>query len=291
MYAIMGVNGRVGGTVAAALLQRGHRVRAISRSQSRAEAWRARGAELKLADSADETALTEALRGADSVFVMIPPFFAPQRGFPETTAIMRSIRGALDAARPGRIVCLSSVGAQHSEATGLIQQSHILEQALADLDVPRAFLRAAWFMENAAWDVPQARERGVIDSFLQPTSRSIPMVATADIGQLAASLLTERWTGRRIVELEGPARVSPDDIASAFSAALRRDVRAEPIPRSTWPARFLAEGTEWPAPRCEMLDGCNSGWIDFEGVPVRGRKTLEEVVRSMVGDVEREAET
>jgi hypothetical protein len=103
--------------------------------------------------------------------------------------------------------------------------------------------------------------------------------------------MTDAWIDRRIVELEGPARVSPDDIAAAFSVALRRNVRAEPVPRSAWPARFGAEGTAWPAPRCEMLDGFNSGWIDFEGVPVRGRTTLEEVVQQMVGEVEKEAET
>jgi NAD(P)H dehydrogenase (quinone) len=288
MYAIMGVNGRVGGTVARALLERGHRVRAIVRSESRAGLWHERGAEPEVADSADETALTKALRDVVGVFVMIPPFFAPQRGFPETTEIVRVIRRAIEVTRPRRIVCLSSVGAQHEEATGLIQQSHILEQKLADLDTPQAFLRAAWFMENASWDLPPARERGLIDSYLQPTARRIPMVATEDIGTMAASLLTESWTGRRVVELEGPARVSPDDIAAAFSVALRREVRAEPIPRSAWPARFRAQGTQWSAPRCEMLDGFNSGWIDFEGVPVRGRTTLEEVVRSMVAGGKRD---
>lgn len=42
------------------------------------------------------------------------------------------------------------------------------------------------------------------------------MVATQDIGRLAADLIREEWTGKRVVELEGPARVSPSDLAEAF---------------------------------------------------------------------------
>jgi nucleoside-diphosphate-sugar epimerase len=46
--------------------------------------------------------------------------------------------------------------------------------------------RAAWFMENAAWDAAPARETGVISSFLQPLDKPVPMVATADVGSAAA---------------------------------------------------------------------------------------------------------
>jgi len=47
-------------------------------------------------------------------------------------------------------------------------------------------------MENCRWDVVPAREQGVIPSFLQPLDKPVPMVATADIGKLAAALLQER---------------------------------------------------------------------------------------------------
>jgi uncharacterized protein YbjT (DUF2867 family) len=56
-------------------------------------------------------------------------------------------------------------------------------------------------MENAAWDLASARDTGVIPSFLQPLERRIPMVATADVGRVAAELLQERWQGHRVVEL------------------------------------------------------------------------------------------
>jgi NAD(P)H dehydrogenase (quinone) len=55
-------------------------------------------------------------------------------------------------------------------------------------------------MENSAWDVASATKNGVIPSFLQPLDKPVPMVATADIGRVAAELLRETWSGHRIVE-------------------------------------------------------------------------------------------
>ena len=41
------------------------------------------------------------------------------------------------------------------------------------------------------------------------------MVATEDIGTLAA-VLRRTWSNHRVVELEGPRRLTPDEIAAAF---------------------------------------------------------------------------
>src|SRR5262249_5604836 len=68
--------------------------------------------------------------------------------------------------------------------------------------------------ETAIADLnPAARDKGVVPSFLQPLDRRIPMVATEDVGRVAAELLLENWNGKRIVELEEPRRLSPNDIA------------------------------------------------------------------------------
>ena len=116
------------------------------------------------------------------------------------------------------MVYLSTIGAQASQPN-LLTQHTIIEQALSDLPMPIIFLRPAWFMENYRWDVIPAREHGVIPSFLQPLDKPVPMVATADIGKLAAALLQEPWSGHRVVELEGPHRVTPNEIASRRSWA------------------------------------------------------------------------
>src|SRR5690242_1936233 len=114
-------------------------------------------------------------------------------------------------------------------------------------------------MENAAWDVEPARESGVLASHLQPVDKAFPMVATEDVGRTAAALLQESWTGRRVIELEGPRRVRPVDIAAALSGALGRPVRAEAMAREDWENQFRAQGMRNPTPRARMLDGFNEG--------------------------------
>ncbi|NML32867.1 NmrA family NAD(P)-binding protein [Paraburkholderia antibiotica] len=266
MFAITGVTGQVGGAAARALLDAGHAVRAVLRDGSKAAPWRARGAEIAIASFDDADALSAAFSGADGVFVMLAPDFAPQPGYPGAHAAAAVLKEALTKARPGRVAALSSVGGQRDTGLGLITQVHILEEALATLPfaLPTAILRPAWFMENALWDIAPARDMGAMPSFLQPLDRAYPMVATADIGRVVAQTLAQSWQGRRVIEIEGPRRYTQREIAALLADVLERPVDAQPIPREQWEARFQAQGTAWPAPRIEMLDGFNAGWIDFE---------------------------
>src|SRR5262245_18759525 len=136
------------------------------------------------------------------------------------------------------------------------------------------FLRPAWFMENYGWDIPAARDKGVVPSFLQPLDRRIPMVATGDVGRGAAELLLETWNGKRIVELEEPRRLSPNDIARVLSAIFSRTIRTESIPRETWMDLFSKQGMQNPLTRMQMLDGFNEGWIEFLDGERGSRKCL-----------------
>ena len=281
MYAITGITGQVGSVVAQTLLDRGEAVRAVVRSAAKGAPWQARGCDVAIADVADADALTRAFTGAQGVFILLPPHFDPSPGFPESHANIAGIVKALQAAKPARVVCLSTVGA-HATQPSLLSQLSLLEQYLGELPLPVTFLRAAWFMENAAWDVARARTDGVLESYLSPLERAIPMVATADVGATAAELLCEPWEGKRVVELCGPEPVSPVRIAQALSHALGRDVTPSVIARDEWEARFQAQGMRYPTPRMQMLDGFNEGWMTFEGTPRRGATSLDEVVKSLV---------
>ncbi len=106
----------------------------------------------------------------------------------EARAVIEAVKHGLEMARPGEVVCLSTIGAQ-AKQPNLLSQRTLMEEALGALGMPITFLRPAWFMENFAWDVVSARDEGVIASFLQPLDRAIPMVATEDIGSLAAKLI------------------------------------------------------------------------------------------------------
>ncbi len=281
MYAITGISGKVGGALARTLLSKGLPVRAIVRDPGKAQHWASQGCESALADMEDVAALTAAFRGADGVFILPPSNFDPSPGFPEARVVIDAVKAALEAARPRKVVCLSTIGAQASQSNLLTQRS-LMEHALSQLSMPVTFLRPGWFMENSAWDVASARDEGIVRSFLQPLDKPVAMIATADVGRVAAQLLQQDWTGTRVVELEGPHRVSPNDIAAAFAKIFGRDVRAEAVLRETWGSLFRSQGMNDPMPRIQMLDGFNEGWIEFEGAPIKGEVKLETVLRELV---------
>jgi NAD(P)H dehydrogenase (quinone) len=167
----------------------------------------------------------------------------------------------------------------------LLTQHTIIEQVLDPLSMPITFLRPGWFMENYTWDVAGAREHGEIASFLQPLDKPFPMVATADIGRVAAELLQEIPNRQRVVELEGPDRVTPDVIATAFADLLGRSVKAETVPRTSWEELFRSQGMKNPMPRIRMLDGFNEGWIEFENGQAGSRKgtvALKTVLQALI---------
>lgn len=277
MYAITGITGQVGGTLARRLLAAGHQVRAVLRDAAKSERWAAQGCTVALAELTDVPALVRAFSGTEGVFILLPPAFDPEPGFPAARRIIAALREALEQARPEKVVALSTVGAD-AERPNLLNQLRIMEQQFATLQMPTAFLRAAWFMENARWDIDAARS-GAIASYLQPASRAIAMVSIHDVGRTAADMLQEQWEGHRIVQLEGPQRTSPDDIAAAFGRLLGRDVTAQTVPRDTWEDLFRAQGMQHPLPRMQMLDGFNAGWIDF----AQGGDTHAEARKGEIG--------
>ena len=284
MYAITGITGKVGSWLARTLLADGRPVRAVVRDARKGEEWAALGCEVAIAAMENASALTAAFSGTKAVFILPPSDFDPQPGYPEAKKVIDAVVEALKTAKPGKVLCLSTVGADAAR-DNLLSQRTMMEAALSTLSLPVTFLRPGWFLENAAWDVATARETGVIHSFLIPLDKHFPMVATRDVGRVAAKLIQEDWTGTRIVELEGPRRVSPNDLAAAFAKILERPVRAETVPRETWEDLFRSQGMKYPGPRIRMLDGFNEGWIEFSGggaKALKGTVSVEEVVASLV---------
>jgi uncharacterized protein YbjT (DUF2867 family) len=284
MYAITGITGKVGGALARSLLADKRNVRAVLRDRAKAAQWQAQGCEIAVADMDDAASLAAAFKGAAGVFILPPSEFDPEPGFPEARRVIDAVRAALIEARPGKVVCLSTIGAD-APHENLLTQRILMEQGLSDIGLPVAFLRPGWFMENAAWDVAAARDEGVLHSFLQPADKPVPMVAAKDVGGTAAALLLEDWHGTRVVELEGPARVSPNDLAQAFAAVLGRDVRVEIVPRESWEPMFRAQGARNPLPRIRMLDGFNESWIEFQDrgrSAMKGTTALEAVIAQLV---------
>ncbi len=253
MYAITGITGKVGGEVARALLEAGQPVRAVLRDAKKGEEWAAQGCEVALAAMEDAPAVARAFTGASGVFILPPPVFDPEPGYKEAQTVIDSVVTALTAAKPERVLLLSTIGADAIH-DNLLSQRAMMEAALRKLPLMLTILRPAWFIDNAAWDVASARDTGIVHSFLQPMDKAFPMVAAKDVGRVAADLIRESNADTRIFELEGPRRVSPNNLAEAFASVLGRPVRAAPVPRDIWEKLFALRACATPDRAC----GCST---------------------------------
>jgi uncharacterized protein YbjT (DUF2867 family) len=286
MYAVTGITGKVGAAVARSLLSADQPVRAVVRDRGKGAAWADLGCDVAVADLVDASALAKAFEGTEGVFAMLPPVFDPTPRFLEARKYIASMYTALAEAKPKKVVVLSTIGADAPQAN-LLNALGLMEDAFKSLPMPVTFLRAAWFMENAAMDIASARE-GNIQSYLQPLDRRVPMIATDDVGRTAAALLQESWEGRRVVELEGAQRVSPNILADAFAKALTQPVRAQAVPRDRWESIFRAQGMKNPTPRMQMIDGFNAGWIDFPNLGANARKGVIGIDQAIATLIQRE---
>jgi NAD(P)H dehydrogenase (quinone) len=266
MFTVMGITGRVGGAVAQNLLAAGKTVRGVVRDSGKAKSWSDRGVDLVQSAYDDAAGLAKAFSGAEGVFAMIPPDFAPAPGLPDQKRTIAAIREALEQAKPGKAVFLSSIGAEQLSGLGLITSTHLLEEATRTLPTPVTYLRAGSFMENFLGGLDHIRATGEMPFFYAPLDRKFPLVATRDIGLAGAKVLQESWTGEHVLEVDGPeGGTDLHEAAAAFGRALGREVKAVQLPEAAWQSVLEAMGT--PADRTglyiEMVKSFNSGWIHF----------------------------
>jgi uncharacterized protein YbjT (DUF2867 family) len=282
-FAIAGVTGRTGRTTAESLLSQGQKVRVIVRDASKASAWKQRGAEIAVADVGDPKALAQALSGAQGAWLLLPPNMAVHGFRAWQRRTVESMATAVQASGIRHVAFLSSIGAQHDAGTGPIVGLHLAEKAFSEIQSCRfSFVRAAYFMENLTTSLGML-EQGILPSFT-PASLSFDMIASADIGGLAASLLTEGTERNQIVELGGPPR-SMNEVADTLSAITGKKIRVQEAPLDAMVPTLTGFGIPEEIAQLyrEMTEGIVSGHVAFEGEHRRQVGTLS--LREVLGDI------
>lgn len=275
MITVMGATGQTGGATAHRLLEHGEQVRALGRSADRLAALRDAGAEPYAVDAGDAAALTEAFRGADAAYVLLP--IAPD--VPDWHAHMGRLGEAIvtavrDAGVP-YVVAVSSVGADLPSGTGFLTGLYAQEQRLRTLtDVAHVLaLRPGAYFENAYGWLPVIAEQGVMADSVAPDA-PLPMVATRDVGAAAAAALRSRdWTGFTVRELLGPRDLTYAEVARMIGEAIGRpDLPYVQIPEDDLAAGLQAAG--WSADTARLQIEMNRVFSDGS-VAARATRTPE----------------
>jgi uncharacterized protein YbjT (DUF2867 family) len=284
MFVVAGVTGHVGSVAAEQLSAKGQKIKVIVRDAAKGTAWSKKGAEVAVGGLDDPAFLAGALRGASGFFTLLPPNYQATDFFASQRKTADSIAAAVKASGVPHVVLLSSVGADVPEGTGPIKGLHYLENLLRATGVKLTSIRAGSFQENVGNSLEPARKMGIFPNFAPSADYPLPMIATADIGALAAESLMSPPAKSEFVDLLGPS-YSYRQVAEKLGAALGKTLKVVDIPpaghldalKQAGLSQTLAEAF------AEMYRGFASGKITPKGDRlVQGHTTLDETIKRLV---------
>jgi uncharacterized protein YbjT (DUF2867 family) len=225
---VAGATGRLGGAVDA-LIARGHRVRALTRTPDSPAAARLRsiGAELVRGDFDDPASIESAARGVDAMFATGT---AHQVGPDGELRHGRNVAAAAAAAGVSHLVYSSGDGAAPDSPLPLFRAKFEVERHIRSLGVRHTILAPVYFMENLfnPWNVPELRA-GRLPSPI-PVGQSLQQAAIEDVVAFAALAIStpEDFAGRRIAIASD--ELSAEQAATSVSRVLSRHFEPARVP-------------------------------------------------------------
>jgi NAD(P)H dehydrogenase (quinone) len=222
---VTGATGRIGGAVAAQLLEKGVATRAlVRRDDGRSARLRALGADIVVADMLDIQQVQAAVDGVDRLFFN-PPY--------HPHALDSAVAFAV-AARSAGVEAVVALGQwlASPEHPALMTRQHWLSDKLFQLlpDTAHVAVDPGFFADNYFQVLPVAAQLGVLPMPRTGARRNAPP-SNEDIARVAVGALLDphRHDGRAY-RPTGPKLLSGTDIADAIGEALGRRVRLMEIP-------------------------------------------------------------
>ena len=288
MYVITGATGNTGSVAAEKLLASGTKIRVIGRDAKRLERFSQQGAETVVADMTDAAALDKAFSGARAVYAVMPPNVSA----PDVRAYQERVTDSLAAAiRNNGIayaVALSSTGADKTYGTGPVMGVHGLEKKLGMIDGLNSLsLRCGYFMENLLPQVGIIQSLGFMAGPVRPDV-PLPMIATRDIGEVAAESLAKLdFAGKQTRELLGARHVTYTEAAKIIGAAIGKpDLTYRQVPASVLKPAMMQMGmsSNMVDLLLEMSDALNTGHMKSQE-PRSARNTTATTLETFVAEV------
>jgi uncharacterized protein YbjT (DUF2867 family) len=216
---VTGATGTIGSQVLAQLAGETTQVRALTRSPNTARLPAA--IEPVVGDLADVDSLRAAMKGVDTLFLLVPNVAD------ELTQAMLALSIARENGVKG-IVYLSVFKGDTYTDVPHFAGKHTVERMIEDLNLPATVLRPAYFIQNDLRLREPLLKFGVYG--MPIGSKGVSMVDIRDIGEAAAIELLRRHRAltelpRETLSLVGPDGLTGEQIAAIWGEALGRPVR------------------------------------------------------------------
>jgi uncharacterized protein YbjT (DUF2867 family) len=282
MYIILGATGHVGSAVANTLLKEGAAIIVTTRSAEKAASWKERGAQAVIVDVHDSQAFRQVLQKGKRLFLLNPPAPPDTDTVKEELQTVASILQALENSGIEKVVAESTYGAQPGRGIGDLGVLYDMEQGLKKLNIPAAIIRAAYYMSNWDFSYDSAVKENKLYTFFPP-DLSLPMVAPADIGKIAARFLAEPISQTGMHYVEGPAIYSSTDVANAFGNALGKTIEPVQIPPEQWVATMKEMGfSQIAAESFAAMTKMVVEGPEMPESPLRGATTIQQYISDLL---------
>ena len=189
--------GHVGSAVADFLLDFGGDVHVtlLGRRPEKLKDFVRRGAKTAIGPQDDADYLVKATKGVDALFWATPPGYGSDNLRAFQNRLGKAAATAIRTNKIARVVNLSSIGANLDSGVGPISGLHDVEKLINEVGCHVTHLRPGFFFENLLWQLDAIRTWGR-DFAAHQRPRPYPMIATRDIGRVAAGRLAEHGLER-----------------------------------------------------------------------------------------------
>lgn len=284
IYAIAGATGRVGSATAQRLLTEGAGVRVLVRTEDAAEDWKARGADTRIVDLRDADELSDAISGCAGLFVLLPFDLTAHDLEAHAVALTSSISSAVASAGVAHVVVLSSGGADLAEGTGPISTLYRFEQALLASGTKLTALRAGHFQEKVSDVIGAAQAEGIYPVFSASADIAHPMIATQELGSIAAGLLQHPPVHSENVDVLGRT-YTEREVAILLGNELGQELQVIVLPEESWAGALVDAGLPAHAAQslAELYQADDRGLLAPRGDrSIQGSTRLEATIASLL---------
>lgn len=230
MKAVFGATGKVGGKVAAMLLEAGIPVRILVRSEEKAAPLKNEGAEVVIGSLMNLDDIKKTMDRCDGAFLMTPVDYSSENYVDEEIQVGKNYAEALKDSSISHIAYLSVWKARERTGIPFYDTKAVIEDALISDDVDCTFLRPTNFMENLYSQWPLIKQYGIV-SFPMPGDVPISMVATEDIAYVAAESLMRCGKGKvESYDILGPHDYTLIEATTIIGEAIAKPLRYQETP-------------------------------------------------------------
>ena len=236
MILLTGVTGKTGGETAKQLLQKGARLRALVRDESKAAQLKAAGVELVVGDVSDADTVKRALKGADKAFLTLPN---GQRQLEQE----KQFTDLAVAAGVKHLVKMSSMEAVAHAQTPIPRAHWAVEEYIRASGLAWTMIKPNFFMQNLLASAAGIRTNRKFS--LPMGGGTTGMADMQDIGAVCAEVLTGHGHAGQSYEITGPEVLTFHGVADRISAVLGKTVEYVPMPMEQFRARMTGILEPW----------------------------------------------